>query len=58
MCRTCLWDSKGKSENYYEKVHIPLWHMAHIIAVCIVLYNMYIIGKDKFGVEWIEKIEE
>ena len=38
---------------YYKKFDVLLWHMVVKVATCIVLYNMCIIGKDKFDIEWI-----
>ena len=37
---------------------IPLRHMVDVVATCIVLYNMYIIRKNKFDIEWIEEVEK
>lgn len=36
---------KRAFENHYEKIDIWLQHMAGIITICIVVYNMCVIGK-------------
>lgn len=39
----------------FMRFDIPLWYVTHIVAICIVLHNMYTICKDKFDMKWIEK---
>lgn len=48
---------KGKWCIIMRRVDIPLRHMANVDAICIVLHNMCIIGKNKFDIERIEEAE-
>ena len=38
-------------------VDISLRYMIDVVATCIVLHNMCIIGNDKFDIKWIKEAE-
>lgn len=40
-------------KNVDKLVH----HMAHVVATCILIHNLYIIGNDSFDIDQIEEIE-
>jgi hypothetical protein len=49
---------KGRWRIIMRRADILLRYMTDVVCTCIILYNMYTIGKDKFDMEWIEKAEK
>ena len=42
---------KGRWRIIMRRANISLPHMTHVVATCIVLHNMCIIGNNKFDIE-------
>lgn len=47
MCKTCFRDSKEKMEKCYEIGNYIFMDIIDIVAIRIVLYNMYTLIKEK-----------